>query len=189
MSTPTSLPAYMGFILKNLEKFKITERQTKDLQAIKLVIRPKAHPFKDAIIEIESTMSLFYKEQKSKAAIEKLSVEASKQRINFATIKMECRDQVIWVITNVQWQEISKAFSAKMAYQTDNSLENVCAIIPAEYQQKESITLQTAITTLEKEIQEMSLNTIAKDVILDKVYEMENKRQELVSLILQNRSK
>lgn len=191
MRVLTSLPAYMGFILKNIAKFDINEDQEKKLHAIKSVIRPKAHPFKDGVIETEESMSIFYKEYKDIEDVEKLSKKASELRIKFATIKLECRDQVIEVISNSQWQLVSKIFDDKMAYQINNSIENVCALPVNNLDKKkvDTTNLQTDITELEKEIQEMSLNNISKDTILNKVFKLEENRQELVSIILKDMRK
>jgi len=181
MSAPTSLPPYMGFILENASNFNITKEQKKDLMAIKSVIKPKAHSLKDGIIEAETAMARYYQENKNREIIEELSLKASDFRFKFATIKTECRDQVLEVISKEQWIEITKSYATKRGYKIDHSLENVCAI---PNQNGDTMALQTAITTFEKEIQEMSLNNIAIAEILYKVKEMEEKRQELVVIKL-----
>jgi len=188
MELQTSLPAYMGFSLQNANRLNISEEQTRELAALKSVIMPLAHPLKDGVISSELKMLDLYQSKGDINEIEELINKASEFRIGFAEVKTDCRQKVKQLLTAEQWENIINVFTEEMAYEPNNSIENISAIYNNDSQNASFGTeeLQTEVTNYEKLIQEMSLRNEPYDSIIAKVKELEVKRKAMYSKILMN---
>ena len=201
----TSLPAYMGFILSNSTEFSLTEKQKKELLALKTIIMSKAHVFKENIIEMNEKLKKMSFNNVEIETIEEFNKEVTVERLRFSEIKTECRDSVLGIITETQWNKVVEIYNNKVPYPMDYILERITPIpnymidvyhvenLNLSEDKKKLLTnwnkdghydammMQTKIVEAEKEVRKMSLQNISKDKIMAKVEELEKVRSKFIS--------
>jgi len=203
---PTTLPSYMGFILQNLSRFDITKEQKEKLIALKIEFQAKASPLKEKILQIDKDIRMMAMDSKFSAKeIKSKSKESHDTRIAFAEVKTACRDSILKVVSNEQWDEIVAYHKVEKPYKDDNFLLRITTFptfmldvyhveninlskekedVLLKWNEKDhygAMMMQTDIMQFEKEAIEMSYNKGNINDILNIVKKCENTRHKFIS--------
>lgn len=199
------VPSYMGFILANKKDFSINEAQEKELLVLKDVFKPKAMPVKLGIIELAEKIKEKSKNNATAKELETLSNEFTEKKIELTSIKTDCRDAILNVVSEKQWQTIVAKYNQKMPYDLSDPIGRMSAapnymidvfhvenINLSEEQinnisgwsmgrHTNAVATHGEIAQLEELVRDWSLSKKPKTDILKKMQEMEKIRHKITT--------
>jgi len=199
----SSLPRYMGFILKNETDFNITEEQKNKLIDLKNNYMPQAMPVKLQIDKLAKIIK--QKSLKGVAAkeLEKLSNKFGKLKIQFAEIKTDCRDAVAKVLSIEQLNNVAEKHNKTNPYDIGNPLGRMSPVPNymidvfhvenlklsedqtgkladwSTNRHANSVMAHSKIADLEAEIRQLFLDNKPKSIILKKSKQIEEIRHKI----------
>ncbi|NOQ92867.1 MAG: hypothetical protein GQ552_09165 [Flavobacteriaceae bacterium] len=203
----TSQPNYMNFILKNKETLNIDKEQYQKLEEIKKVNSPKAVETAYSIKKIEEKIYQLSLDNIEKESLLNNLEETLELRTSLADTKLDCRNKVLEILNEEQWNELLKMYKEKMPFDNKtemtslikhvNPLPNYMQLIKnkdvkLDKEQEEKLTewsnqnhpgmmkLAAKVNTLEKEVYELSMNKETSKNILKKVNEIADVKKQIV---------
>ena len=203
----TSQPNYMNFILKNKEALKIDTEQHQKLEEIRKVKSPKAVKKANSIKEIEENSYQLSLDNVEKEALLNNLEKSLKLRSELAELKLDCRNKVLEILNEEQWNELLEMYKNKLPFDDKtemtslikhvNPLPNYMQLIKdmdvkldkeqedklAEWSSQnhsEMMKLAAKVNTHEKEVYELSMNKETDENILIKVNEIADVKKQIV---------
>jgi len=203
----TSQPNYMNFILKNKEALKIDKKHYQKLEEIRKVKSPKAVKAAYSIKEIEENIYQLSLDNIEKEPLLNNLEKSLILRNSLAKMKLDCRNKVLEILNEEQWNELLKMYKEKLPFDDKtemisliehvNPLPNYMQLIKKsdvklDKEQEEKLSkwsnqnhpkmmeLAAKVNTLEKEVYELSMNKETSENILKKVNEIANVKKQIV---------
>ena len=203
----TSQPNYMNFILKNKEALNIDKEQYQKLEEIRKVKSPKAVKTAYSIKEIEEKIYQLSLDNIEKESLLNNLEKTLELRTSLANMKLDCRNKVLEILNEEQWNELLKMYKEKMPFNDKtemdllikhvNPLPNYMQLIKKvdiklDKKQEEKLSkwnsenhpkmmkLAEKVNTLEKEVYELSMNKETTENILKKVVEIADIKKQIV---------
>ncbi len=203
----TSLPHYMNMILKNKEALGINEEQNKKLVAFNKDKSPQAVKMANRIKELEGEMYQQSLANTVKKTLVNQLEETLKLRTSLAALKIECRDEVLEILNEKQWNDLLEMYQSKMPFNNKtemtalikhvNPLPNYMQLVKTDVitldkKQEENLSkwssenhpkmmeLAGKVNTLEKEVYLLSMQKESKANILKKVAEIADIKKQIV---------
>lgn len=207
MLNATSQPNYMNFILKNNEALNIDKKQYQKLEEIRKVMSPKAVKTAYSIKKIEENIYQLSLDNIEKEPLLNNLEKSLVLRNSLAKMKLDCRNKVLEILNEEQWNELLKMYKEKLPFDNKtemtsliehvNPLPNYMQLInkldvKLDKEQEEKLSkwsnqnhpkmmkLAAIVNTLEKEVYELSMNKETSENILKKVNEIANVKKQIV---------
>jgi len=110
------LPNYMMLVLSNMELLNIDKKQHQKLLEISKVKSPQAVKMANRIGEIETELHQASLDNAKKELLATNFEESLTLRSNLATMKLDCRDQVLEILSEQQWNDLVALYQEKMPF-------------------------------------------------------------------------
>jgi len=201
------LPNYMTVILSNIEVLNIDEKQHQQLLTISKEKSPQAVGMATKVGEIERKLYKSSLDNAKKEILAKDFEESLTLRTNLVTMKLDCRDHVVEILSEKQWNDLVALYQEKMPFNNKtemtilikhvNPLPNYMqlirdGVIQLDEGQEDKLSkwsmehhprmmeLAGAVNTLENDVYNLSINKELKEAILQKVTEIAALKRQIV---------
>lgn len=201
------LPNYMTVILDNIEVLNIDKKQHQQLLAISKEKRPKAVGMSKKVGELERKLYQSSLDNAKKEVLINDFEESLALRTSLVTTKLDCRDQVLEVLSEQQWNELVVLYKEKMPFNNKtemtilinhvNPLPNYMqmirdGVIQLDEAQDDKLSewsidnhpkmmeLAGRVNKLENDAYDLSINNESREVILQKVAEITALKKQIV---------
>ena len=201
------LPNYMTVILSNAEVLNIDEKQHQQLLEISKAKSPQAVKMAYKIGEIEAELHKASLDNAKKELLASGFEKSLDLRTSLVTMKLDCRDQVLEILNEQQWNDLVVLYQEKMPF--NNKTEMAVLIehvnpLPNYMQsiQNDVITLDEGqdkklsewsaenhpkmmdmaaeVNSLEKEAYELSINKAPREDILKNITEIAEIKRKII---------
>lgn len=201
------LPNYMTIILSNTELLNIDEEQQQKLQEISKAKSPQAVKMAYRIGEIEAELHKASLDNVKKELLATNFEESLELRTSLVTMKLDCRDQVLEILTEQQWNDLVALYQEKMPFDDKtemgalithvNPLPNYMQsiqndVIKLDEGQDEKLSEWSAenhpkmmemagkVNSLEIESYELSINKAPREDILKNIAEIADIKRQII---------
>jgi len=201
------LPNYMTVTLSNIEALNIDEKQHQQLLEISKAKSPQAVKMAYRIGEIEGKLYQASLDNAKKELLASGFEKSLELRTNLATMKLDCRDQVLEILNEQQWNDLVALYQEKMPFNNKtemaaliehvNPLPNYMQLIQNdvitldEGQDKKlskwsaenhpkMMDMAAEVNSLEKEAYELSINKAPREDILKNITEIAEIKRKII---------
>ena len=201
------LPNYMKLVLDNIEVLEIDEKQHQQLLAISKEKSPQAVGMAKKVSEVEKKIFQSSLDNVEKEVLAKDFEESLELRTSLVTMKLDCRDQVLEILNEKQWNDLVVLYKEKMPFNNKtemsalinhvNPLPNYMqmirdGVIQLDEVQDDKLSewsgdnharmmeLAGTVDSLENDVYDLSLNNEPREIILQKVAEIASVKRQIV---------
>ena len=201
------LPNYMTVILSNIELLNIDEKQHQQLLEISKAKSPLAVKMAYRIGEIEGAMYQLSLDNAKKELLATNFEKSLELRTNLVTMKLDCRDQVLKILSEQQWNDLVVLYQEKMPFNNKTemavlikhvnplpnymqSIQNDVIILDEGQDEKLSkwsaanhpkmMDMAAEVNSLENEAYDLSINKAPREDILKKITEIAVIKRKIV---------
>ena len=201
------LPNYMAVALSNAEVLNIDEKQHQKLLEISKAKSPQAVKMAYRIGEIEAELHNASLDNAKKELLASGFEKSLDLRTSLATMKLDCRDQVLEILSEQQWNDLVVLYQEKMPFNNKtemaaliehvNPLPNYMQLIQndvikldegqdkklSEWSMKnhpKMMEMAAEVNSLEKEAYELSINKAPREDILKNITEIAEIKRKII---------
>jgi len=208
MKHATALPRYMSVILSNKEALNIDANQEQQLTDVSKEKSPQAVKMAYEIIDVEKEIHQLSLDKAKKELIATSFEKSLELRTNLATMKLDCRDEVLEILNERQWNDLIALYQENLPFDNITEMKALIAhvnplpnymqliqndIIKLDEKQEVKLSewssenhprmmeLSNNVIALEKSIYELSMNKGAREDILANVAEIVVIKRQIIA--------
>jgi len=190
MMHATPLPRYMSVVLSNKEVLDIDKKQYQQLTKISKDKSPQAVEMAYKIGEIEKDIYQLSLDNAKKELLVTKFEKALELRTILATMKLDCRDKVMEILNEQQWNDLITLYQEKIPFDS-KFIQNDDIKLDKEQEEKLSewskvnhpkmMEMANKVIAYEKNIYKLSMNKAPREDILNNITEIANIKRQIIS--------
>ena len=208
MKHATALPRYMSVILSNKEALNIDANQEQQLTDVSKEKSPQAVKMAYKIVDVEKEIHQLSLDNAKKELLATNFEKSLELRANLATMKLDCRDKVLEILNEQQWNDLIALYQEKLPFDNREGMKALIAhvnplpnymqliqndIIKLDEKQDVKLSewsgenhpkmmeLANNVIALEKNIYELSMNKGSREDILANVEEIAVIKRQIIA--------
>jgi len=201
------LPNYMTVVLSNIEVLNIDKKQHQKLLEISKAKSPQAVKMAYRIGKIEAELHQLSLDNAKKELLASDFEKSLELRTSLATMKLDCRDQVLENLNEQQWNDLVALYQEKMPFNNKTEMATLIAhvnplpnymqliqndVISLDEEQGKKLSkwseenhpkmmdMAAEVNSLEKEAYELSINKAPREDIIKKITEITVIKRKIV---------